>query len=140
MSETRNVSIVKDIYAAFGRGDVPGIVEQLAPDVTWRCHVDPVVPFGGSYDGKANVPKFFAALGSAVETQAFEPQEFVAQGDTVISIGRFAEYMGISRSKAIELTRQHAEHGEEAAAPAAARPRRRKPQRLPRRLPPVGGE
>ncbi len=89
MSESRNVTIVQDIYAAFGRGDVAGIVERLAPDVIWRVHVDAIVPYGGAYDGRPNVPKFFDALGSAVETQAFEPQEFVAQGDTVVSLGRY---------------------------------------------------
>ena len=89
MNETRNVSTIKDIYAAFGRGDIPGIVERLAADVTWRVHVDPVAPFSGAFDGKANVPRFFETLGGAVDTQVFDPQEFVAQGDTVVSIGRY---------------------------------------------------
>lgn len=89
MNESRNVQAVQDIYAAFGRGDIPGIVERLAPDVTWRCHYDPVVPFAGAFDGKANVPKFFERLAAGVETQVFEPQDLVAQGDTVVSIGRY---------------------------------------------------
>ena len=56
MNESRNVQAVQDIYAAFGRGDIPGIVERLAPDVTWRCHYDPVVPFAGAFDapGESN--------------------------------------------------------------------------------------
>ena len=30
-----NVGTVGDIYAAFGRGDVPWILEHLADDVSW---------------------------------------------------------------------------------------------------------
>ena len=89
MSEQANIKAIQDIYAAFGRGDVPYIIDQLTEDVTWRTHFDPVVPWGGDYSGKAKVPKFFDAIFSAVEVSAFEPQEWVAQGDTVVSLGRF---------------------------------------------------
>ena len=31
-----NIPTVQDIYAAFGRGDVPAILAQLAEDVDWE--------------------------------------------------------------------------------------------------------
>lgn len=89
MSEKDNVACIVKIYEAFGRGDVGFIVAQLTDDVRWVTHFDPVVPWAGDYSGKTSVPKFFAAIGGAVDVTRFDPQEFVAQGDTVVSIGEF---------------------------------------------------
>jgi ketosteroid isomerase-like protein len=30
------ISTVQSMYAAFGRGDVPGILAHLSPDVSWE--------------------------------------------------------------------------------------------------------
>jgi len=89
MSEKDNVARVVKIYEAFGRGDIPFIVDQLTDDVAWSTHFDPIVPWSGDYDGKAAVPRFFAALAGAGDVTAFQPTEFVAQGDTVVSMGEF---------------------------------------------------
>lgn len=88
MSEQANIQVIQDIYAAFGRGDVAHIASQLTDDVTWHTHMDPVVPWAGGYT-KANLPKFFDGIFSSMEVTVFEPQEWVAQGDTVVSLGRF---------------------------------------------------
>jgi uncharacterized protein len=89
VSEKDNVARIGKIYEAFGRGDVAAIVEQLSDDVRWVTHLEPVVPWAGDFSGKTNVPKFFQAIGNAVEVTAFAPREFVAQGDTVVSLGDF---------------------------------------------------
>jgi ketosteroid isomerase-like protein len=87
MSEQQNVRTVQQVYDAFGRGDVAFIVGQLTDDVRWVTHLDAVVPWSGDFSGKANVPRFFGAIADSVVTEAFEPGEFVAQGDTVVSMG-----------------------------------------------------
>ena len=33
---TSNAATVADAYAAFGRGDVPAVLDRLAPDVAWE--------------------------------------------------------------------------------------------------------
>ncbi len=95
MSTEQNVAAVTRIYEAFGRGDIPYIINQLADDVSWKVHMEPVVPWSGDYAGRVSVPRFFEAIGTSVDVLGFTPQEFVAQGDTVVSLGTFA-----SRSKA----------------------------------------
>jgi uncharacterized protein len=87
--EQANVARVRRIYDAFVTGDVGHIVEQVTDDVHWVSHVDPVVPSGGDWSGRANVAGFFAAIGGNVDITSFEPADFVAQGDTVVSTGRF---------------------------------------------------
>ncbi len=33
MTEQENVQLIQELYAAFGRGDVPAILDQLTDDV-----------------------------------------------------------------------------------------------------------
>jgi ketosteroid isomerase-like protein len=89
MGEGRNTETVKEIYADFGRGDVDGILSKCSDDVLWLTHLDPVVPWSGNYSGKNNVRTFFEAIFTSVDVEAFEPMEWIADGDKVVSIGRF---------------------------------------------------
>lgn len=89
MSEQQNVQTLKDVYAAFGRGDVAFIVSKLTDEVKWNTHLDAIVPWSGDYSRKERIPQFFDAIYSTVDVTAFDPQEFVAEGDTVVSIGEF---------------------------------------------------
>jgi ketosteroid isomerase-like protein len=87
MSEQQNVERIRKIYEAFSRGDIGFILDQLTPDVKWVSHYDPIVPWGGDFTGR--VDKFFEAIGQSVDVTAFTPGEFIAQGDTVASLGEF---------------------------------------------------
>jgi ketosteroid isomerase-like protein len=90
MSEKLNIGIVQEMYEAFGRGDVPLILTKLTDDVKWVSHFDSVVPWSGDFSGKDRVKGFFEAIFQSVDVEAFEPQEWVANLDTVVSIGEFA--------------------------------------------------
>lgn len=82
-----NPQRIEAIFEAFGRGDIPFILDQLTDDVHFVAHLDPVVPWSGDFSGKANVPRFFEALGSSIEVGDHPVNELVAQGDTVVAIG-----------------------------------------------------
>ena len=86
MSAQENVQIVKDAYAAFGRGDIQGLLALLAKDVEW---ISPggALPPAGTYRGPAAVADFFQKLSETVEFSSFEPREFVADGDRVLVVG-----------------------------------------------------
>src|ERR1043166_942766 len=89
MSERENTQVILDIYAAFGRGDIDYILSRLSDDIIWESRMDAIVPWSGRFDGKAGVQRFFDSIFNSVEVQAFEPQEFIAQGDIVVSTGVF---------------------------------------------------
>lgn len=90
MSEQQNTRIVQDIYAAFGRGDVPAILDTLADKFEWHHHGPPdIVPWARSRHSREEVAEFFKTLAGAVEVEAFEPREYVAQGDKVVALGYF---------------------------------------------------
>ena len=89
MSEQQNVRTIQDIYSAFGRGDVQAITDKLLDDVKWTTHLPAEVPWSGDYSTRARVPAFFEAVYSSVKVNSFEPLEFLAQDDMVVSIGTF---------------------------------------------------
>jgi len=84
-----NTDIIKSLYAAFARGDVPAVLAALAPDVQW------VEAEGGPYGGlsigpNAVLENVFMKLGGEWDGFAAVPEEFVAQGDTVVALGEYS--------------------------------------------------
>ena len=87
MAEAENTQIAKDAYAAFGRGDIPAVLELMAEDIEW---VFPgpadVLPNAGTFAGKAAVGGWFGTLNETIEFQVFDPREFIAQGDKLVAL------------------------------------------------------
>jgi uncharacterized protein len=88
--EQRNLATIAGLYQAFGRGDVPAVLDLLADDVSWdadwadsfgqRSPVDHFVP----RRGPAQVAEFFAVL-AGYTLHAFELQGLMAGGDQVVA-------------------------------------------------------
>ena len=88
MSERENTETVQRLFEAFGRGDVATLMSLLSEDVVWFMPGSPeVVPYAGERRGHAGASQFFQLLGGAVDFEAFEPREFVAQNDKVVALG-----------------------------------------------------
>jgi uncharacterized protein len=82
MSKTERIQL---LYAAFGRGDVNAILDQLSDDVSWdnsRVHSNEI-PWNGNFSGKSRVPAFFAAVGENAQMPVFNPHTFIESGDHV---------------------------------------------------------
>jgi ketosteroid isomerase-like protein len=78
--------VIQQAYAAFGRRDIPAILEYLTDDVDWRFHSS-TTPYGGRYLGKKAVQGWFGLLAESDEIQAFEPREFLEGPNHVTVIG-----------------------------------------------------
>ena len=87
MSERTNAEVVQQGYEAFGRGDIPAILDLLRDDVEWVQQGPSVIPFAGTRHGHEGVAEYFSLLDEHLEFEQFEPREFVAQGDTVVVVG-----------------------------------------------------
>jgi ketosteroid isomerase-like protein len=87
MTEQENVQLVQELDAAFGRGDVPAILEQSTDDVVWHDPRPPEVPHAGRYVGTEEVGRFFARTEETSQIDEFAPTEFRAQTDRVVIIG-----------------------------------------------------
>ena len=89
MSE-QNKTVVQSAYAAFGRGDIPGVLATLDPNVEWEAVIgaDPAtVATAGVRRGVEGVAGFFKSLGETLVFDQFEPREFIAEGDQVACVG-----------------------------------------------------
>jgi uncharacterized protein len=84
-----NIETVQEMYAAFGRGDVPAILEHLADDVRWDHWPDGSgaqrrgVPWLAARTGRDEVAGFFESL-SALEIHGFAPRAFL-EGDGMVA-------------------------------------------------------
>lgn len=87
MSDSRNVEIIREVYAAFVAGDLELALGRVAPGAVWEGPETPGVPWGGTRHGREGAASFFAAIDDAAEVELFEPRTFVAQGDAVVVLG-----------------------------------------------------
>jgi ketosteroid isomerase-like protein len=88
MSEA-NVTLVRDLYAAFGRGDIDALMAGLSADVHWEVvgrRED--YPLLGVRKGHQGAREFFQQLSEIQEAVEFAPREFLDAGDTVVVLGR----------------------------------------------------
>lgn len=78
-----NIDIVQDIFAAFQRGDIPSMLNMFDDNVEWIEPGAPVIPWAGAGKGAA---EFFRVMGETTEFLKFEPQQYVASGDRVVTV------------------------------------------------------
>ena len=70
---TNHAATVGKLYEAFGRGDIPFILNHIADDCKFVGAGEGVLPQGGTYIGKDAV-NFFKKLGDNVEFETFQPR------------------------------------------------------------------
>ncbi len=96
MSAERNLRIVQDMYAAFGRGDLGFVLDQIddacdgfgvvsGTDTGVPWHLDL------STKGKAGAVRYFEALASCVDHEAFDQYDLAATGDHVYATVRLVQ-------------------------------------------------
>ena len=86
MSTGENVRIVKDFFAAIGRGDEQGLLALAAEDIEWIIPGEDW-PLAGTHRGHAGLAKVLQKASNEVEMTYLAPPEFVAQGDRVLVVG-----------------------------------------------------
>lgn len=81
-----HLQTVQQIYQAFGRGDVPAIIEQLAEDVEWEHDsVDHGIPWLTPGRGRQHVLGFFGVVGKEFDISRFEVTGLFANDNQVIA-------------------------------------------------------
>jgi uncharacterized protein len=90
MNEQDNTTLIQNMYAAFGRGDIQTVMGNLAPDVEWTLEGPAVIPYSGKRVGPAQVLKFFEALATTQDQPKLIIDEYIAQGDKVATVGRYS--------------------------------------------------
>ena len=100
MSTQENVQIVKDFFAATGRGDKQGLLALSAEDIEWIIPGEDW-PLAGTHRGHVGLNNLLQKANETVETSYAEPAELIAQGDRVLVVG-FARGRIIATNKTFE--------------------------------------
>lgn len=88
MSEDDNLIVVKDVYSAYRDRDIPALLNCLAEDVKWFSMGPPeIIRSAGTRYGRAQIEQYLGSLEGMGEAERFEPREFIAEGDKVVTIG-----------------------------------------------------
>ena len=90
MNEQKNTALIQDMYDAFGRGDIAHVLGCVTSDSVWNTEGPSVIPYTGIRRGEKEIMGFFEALGGTLDNMKLTTSHIVAQGGTVISVGRFA--------------------------------------------------
>lgn len=85
---SQNVDLVRSIYEAFARGDVPAVLALFAEDIEWNEAENFPYADGNPYRGpQAVVQGVFARLGAQWDRFSVQPQEWLDAGDRVVALG-----------------------------------------------------
>ena len=84
-----NIEIVNELYAAYRRGDLQGILSSLAYDVRWESEGPSEIPFTGIRNGVEETTGFFEGLAKDWSDPRLEINQIIGSGDEVATFGRY---------------------------------------------------
>jgi len=80
-----NQEVLRRVYEAFGRGDIPALLDLFADDVKW--HAGGRSPLAGDYEGHEAVVSFFTKLMElSGGTFRLEIHDITASDDHVVAL------------------------------------------------------
>jgi ketosteroid isomerase-like protein len=87
-----NVSLMKNLYDAFGRGEIPTVLAAMSPEIHWyQAEGNPYRPSGEAWVGPdAVLNNLFMRLGEEWDGFAVHTRSFYGAGDSVIVEARYS--------------------------------------------------
>jgi ketosteroid isomerase-like protein len=87
-----NVNFVRNLYDAFGRGDIPAVLGAMSSKIQWHeAESNPYMPSGEAWVGPdAILNNLFMKLGAEWDGFSVPPKSFYGAGDSVIVEGRYS--------------------------------------------------
>ena len=83
-----NTAIVRQVYDAFVRKDLPSILALQADDSEWSVAASSQLsPWAGPFQGQDGVTQFLRTLSEWLVAERFEILRYFAEGDTVVALG-----------------------------------------------------
>ena len=86
----QDVALIRNLYEAFAKGDVPAVLAAMSPDIVWNEAENYPYADGNPYRGpEAILAGVFARIGSEWDGFAAVAEEYVDGGDTIVVLGRY---------------------------------------------------
>jgi ketosteroid isomerase-like protein len=92
MMASDNAELIRGTYEAFGRGDIPAVLDAMDENIAWSTPA--VLPHAVEVNGRGDVGGFFQKLASTWEDFDLQIDDLVASGDRVCAIGRAGGRLG----------------------------------------------
>lgn len=89
MNEQENTHLVQQFYQSQKTGDMESLLNSMARDIQWVVPEMENVPFAGTWQGREGVRKFFSIVSEVQDVVEFASEEYIAQGNKVVVLGRF---------------------------------------------------
>ena len=108
MSTEQNIETARQLYQAFGSGDVQTILDRVTDDVDWSTDAAiESAPWYGARHGKEEVAGFFEAIGKTGPVTEFTPLAFAGNddGDVMVFI-RYA-FTASATGKQVTMNMHH---------------------------------
>jgi hypothetical protein len=89
MTAVANVELMKELFAAFGRGDIDRVVGAHADDLVMESPVSHTsnLPWAGQRNSRQELIEYFETMAGHVRPEAFHDVVFTASGDRVVVEG-----------------------------------------------------
>ena len=85
-----NKEIIESAYASFANGDIPGVLAVMDPKIEWT-EAEGFPIYSGTLVGpQAIVEGVFMRVGEIGDNFAVVPNQFIAEGDTVVTLGTYS--------------------------------------------------
>jgi ketosteroid isomerase-like protein len=82
-----HVTRVRELYAAFARGDIAAFLPHLSPDVEWKEPDHPFNPSSGTRHGTGGVLEWFRIGHEAEVVEVLTPERFLTDANGVAVFG-----------------------------------------------------
>ena len=93
---TNLIDNIKELYAAFGRGDIALILASMTDDVSWEFEAPAELSWAGIRRNPQEAAGFFAGIGAEHDDPKLEMTEFFSTADSVAAFGRYQATMKAS--------------------------------------------
>jgi ketosteroid isomerase-like protein len=92
-----NVDLIKQVEAAFNRGDLDAMVELIAPDAEWEISEEN--PNARTLHGRAEIRAYLEDWRDTLDALYYETQRYIDAGDAVVQIGTMSSRVGGGNSE-----------------------------------------
>jgi ketosteroid isomerase-like protein len=83
------INQVKELYAAFSRGDIETILASVADNVSWEYEAPPEILSAGIRRSRKEIAEYFSAIASQSVDHNLQMTEFFSTDDAVAAFGRY---------------------------------------------------
>lgn len=85
-----NGDVIRGVYAAFQKGDIPAVLAAMTPDIVWNEAENFIYADRNPYVGpEAILQGVFMRLGGEWNGFAVREEDLIDAGDTVVTTGRY---------------------------------------------------